>query len=799
VLRAALPVLIAALGVGGYLFTGSLIGRDRDAAAARQAQATSVQVQNLLGNARAFITGLGNVLAGARQPGESQFTRLATNTAASLGLEDALWVQRVPAAQRGAYERRHGWITRLTASGSQPAPSAPSYFPATFATGAITGLRPGVDASSWAALDAAVRSRANAYGVSASQPGALAGQRGLYLLVATTYGSGPDSRGFLVVFVPQGWLTASLEDPRHVAISIGGARADGGLGGAAAARAGFVALGSRWRIDVGRQPPSRLESTLPWVALGWPLAVALLAYLVAHLIVSRRRAERAAQRIFDMSLDLLCVVDADGHLRQVNPAFQTMLGYPGLELGSRRFADFIHPEDRARSRAAFDTLSDGNDLLEYENRWVLSDGSERWVQWSARADQGLIYAVGRDITERRRADAQLREAQRMIEASHDELRVLAEEQTSLRRVATLVARGASPNEVFEAVCNEVAQLLGAGAARLLRFELDGSAMVVATTDRPGMRIPPGTRLSLEGETAAGAVRRTGRAARVEDLRRVTGSLAAVSREMGLRSAMGAPIVVEGSLWGVMVAAWTQPGRASDASEARLTEFTELVAVAIANAYSRSELIASRARVVAASDESRLRIERDLHDDTQQRLVSLALSVRNTADTVPPELGGLKEQLLSTVNGLVDTLKGLREITRGIHPAILSQNGLKPALKALARRSAVPVELEVSNDRRFPDPVERAVYYVVSEALTNAAKHANAAVVRVALRSSDGALLVAISDEGVGGADHRKGSGLLGLTDRVEALGGKIEIASPVGGGTTVRVSIPVATTAVASA
>jgi signal transduction histidine kinase len=195
----------------------------------------------------------------------------------------------------------------------------------------------------------------------------------------------------------------------------------------------------------------------------------------------------------------------------------------------------------------------------------------------------------------------------------------------------------------------------------------------------------------------------------------------------------------------------------------------------------------------------LRIERDLHDDTQQRLVSLALSVRNTADTVPPELGGLKEQLLSTVNGLVDTLKGLREITRGIHPAILSQNGLKPALKALARRSAVPVELEVSNDRRFPDPVERAVYYVVSEALTNAAKHANAAVVRVALRSSDGALLVAISDEGVGGADHRKGSGLLGLTDRVEALGGKIEIASPVGGGTTVRVSIPVATTAVASA
>jgi signal transduction histidine kinase len=403
-----------------------------------------------------------------------------------------------------------------------------------------------------------------------------------------------------------------------------------------------------------------------------------------------------------------------------------------------------------------------------------------------------MYAVGRDITERRRADEQLREAQRMIEASHQELRLLAEEQTSLRRVATLVAHGASPDDVFQAVCNEVAELFEAGAARLLRYEFDGTGTIVAATGRPGMRMRTGARVSLGGESVSGAVLRTGRAARVDNLDRISGPLPDASRATGLRSAMGAPIIVEGSLWGVMVAAWTELGRASEASEARLTEFTDLVAVAIANASSRAELIASRARVVAAADESRWRIERDLHDDTQQRLVSLALSLQTVAGTVPPELNGLKEQLSSTVTGLADTLERLREITRGIHPAILSQGGLKPALRALARRSAIPVELQVMCDRRLSDAVERAVYYVVSEALTNAAKHAQAPLVRVELQSHDRAVLLAIRDEGVGGADPRKGSGLLGLIDRVEALGGKIEIASPAGGGTALRVMIPTA-------
>jgi PAS domain S-box-containing protein len=792
-LRLALPALIATLGVGGFFFTSETISRDRDAASARQAQVTSVQIQNLLGNARAFFAGLGNVLAGSRAVGERRFATVATNTAAGLGLEDALWVQRVPSSQRARYERQHGQIARMTATGFQPAPAAASYLPATFTTRTNPDLRPGVDVSSWSPLADAIRDSANAFGVSASQPGALGGRPGFYLVEAATYGSGPDNQGFLVVFVPQGWLTTSLQDPQRVAISLDGVRADGGLVEQAAARASFLALGGRWRIDVGRAPLSGLQLALPWLALGWPIAAALLAYLVAHLIMSRRRAERAAERIFDVSLDLLCVVDVDGHLKQVNPAFERRLGYSSRELLSRPLSEFIHPADRGRAEAAFDRLRRGKDVVEHETRWLSSDGSELWLQWSARAevDGGLIFGVGRDITERRRADAQLREAQRAVEASRDELRVLAQEQTALRRVATLVARGPSPDEVFQAVCDEVAQLLDAAAARVWRYEPDGTATVVASRDMPSVKIPAGARFSLEGENVIGGVLRVGGAARVDDFDGKTGSIAAANRAVGIRSAMGAPIIVEGSLWGVMVVAWTELGRPSDAIEARLTKFTELVDVAIANAHSRAELTASRARVVAAADETRRRIERELHDDTQQRLVSLALELRNAADAVPPEINGLRAQLSRTVDGLASMLENLQEITRGIHPVVLTQGGLNPALKALARRSVVPVELDLTSDRRFTEEIETAVYHVVSEALSNAAKHANASLVWVTVQSDDRAVLVAIRDEGVGGADPRRGSGLIGLTDRVESLGGKIELASPAGGGTSLRVTIPI--------
>jgi signal transduction histidine kinase len=207
--------------------------------------------------------------------------------------------------------------------------------------------------------------------------------------------------------------------------------------------------------------------------------------------------------------------------------------------------------------------------------------------------------------------------------------------------------------------------------------------------------------------------------------------------------------------------------------------------------SRAQLAASRARVVATADETRRRIERDLHDGIQQRLVSLALTIRAAQATVPPELHELQARWSQVVEGLAGVLEELQEISRGIHPAILSEGGLGPALKTLARRSAVPVELEMHADRRLPAQVEVAAYYVVSEALTNTAKHAHASVAHVDVEATDGVLQVSIRDDGDGGANPARGSGLIRLTDRVEALGGTIEVTSPVGQGTTLRVTLPV--------
>jgi signal transduction histidine kinase len=270
----------------------------------------------------------------------------------------------------------------------------------------------------------------------------------------------------------------------------------------------------------------------------------------------------------------------------------------------------------------------------------------------------------------------------------------------------------------------------------------------------------------------------------------SGPVGVTARKAGYRSAVGTPIVVEGRLWGVMTLASSAEQPVPGDTEARLASFTELVATAIANADSRSELAASRRRIVAAADEARRRIERDLHDGTQQRLVSLALALRAAEANVPPELGEVRAELSRTAKGLAGAVEELQELSRGIHPAILSQRGLGPALKALARRSTVPVSLDVTTGTRLPEPIEVAAYFVVSEALANAAKHAQASRIDVSLGRRNGNLLLLIRDDGVGGADPTRGSGLVGLGDRVEALGGTIEIESAPGGGTSLVVTLP---------
>jgi signal transduction histidine kinase len=227
------------------------------------------------------------------------------------------------------------------------------------------------------------------------------------------------------------------------------------------------------------------------------------------------------------------------------------------------------------------------------------------------------------------------------------------------------------------------------------------------------------------------------------------------------------------------------------TEERLTEFTELVATAIANAESRAELTASRARIVATADATRRRIERDLHDGAQQQLVSLALELRAAQAALPSELAEQRAELSQVVAGLTAVLDELREIASGIHPAILSEGGLGPALKTLARRSPIPVLLDVRVQGRPPESVEVAAYYVVAEMLTNAAKHAQASTVQVDVAGTDGVLHVSVRDDGIGGADPARGTGLVGLRDRVEALNGTVMVDSPRGEGTAIEVALPI--------
>ena len=371
---------------------------------------------------------------------------------------------------------------------------------------------------------------------------------------------------------------------------------------------------------------------------------------------------------------------------------------------------------------------------------------------------------------------------------------LAEEQSALRRVATLVAQAAPPSMVADAVTREVGLLCDADLARMERYDADDSVTGVAAWSRvrgeSAAELAVGTRFDLDGLSIARAVRETGRPARVDAFGQDTGAIAREARAVGIRSSVGCPIMVGGRIWGVIAASTKREAPFPQGTEAQIGRFTELIAAAIANAAAQAALTASRARIAATADETRRRIERDLHDGAQQRLVSLTLQLRGVAAAIPPELYEVHHELADVAAELGAVMDELRELSRGIHPAILSRGGLDRALRTLGRRSSVPVELHVATKGRLPERVEVTAYYVVSEALTNVAKHANASVVDVRVDTDDRLVRLFVSDDGVGGADPVRGSGLVGLKDRVEASGGTLQVDSRTGEGTSLLVKLP---------
>ena len=368
--------------------------------------------------------------------------------------------------------------------------------------------------------------------------------------------------------------------------------------------------------------------------------------------------------------------------------------------------------------------------------------------------------------------------------AREELHQLADEQSALRRIATLVAGGAQSSVVFDAVCQETGRLFEVTSVNLAHFTTDGFNLTMAGWSMRDVHIPAGTRLPLEGDSINALVRDTAAPGRFDSYEGASGELASLLRNRGVRSEVGAPVVVDGRVWGALIAGTDEQEPLPVGLEQRLSSFAELVATAISNATTQTELIASRMRIVEAAYEQRRRVVRDLHDGAQQRLVEALITLQ-----LAQARGEDTPLIAEGVEHVRAAIAELRELARGIHPAILTHRGLAAAVEALAHRTPLPVAVEISNDR-YPPSVESAAYFVVAEALTNVAKYANAGAARVTATSSDGWLILTIEDDGVGGARASTDSGLSGLYDRIAALNGTLAVDSPAGGGTRIRAEIP---------
>ena len=369
------------------------------------------------------------------------------------------------------------------------------------------------------------------------------------------------------------------------------------------------------------------------------------------------------------------------------------------------------------------------------------------------------------------------------------------EQAALRRVATTVAGSTPAPALFGRVCEELGELLAVKSTDMIRFESERFATVVGSwTGDDAPAFPVGERIPVEGESVTAKLYRSGRPERVDDYDEVEGELAQRLREFGIHSVVGAPIYVAGRLWGAIMATSELVQAFPAGTEARIGSFAELVTAALANVDAREQLAASRARIVEAADAARRRIERDLHDGAQQRLVSLALSLRRLESSLEPNSAPARE-LAAARAELAAALEELRELARGIHPSILTDRGLEAALAAVAGRSTVPVELDLDSCTGLPLSVQTTAYFVVAEALTNASKHAHCDRIEVRLALDQAHALIEVRDDGSGGVDPAHGSGLRGLADRLSALGGTLEIDSPTATGTTIRARIPTTTPA----
>jgi signal transduction histidine kinase len=491
-----------------------------------------------------------------------------------------------------------------------------------------------------------------------------------------------------------------------------------------------------------------------------------------RFLLELERGERRSRALLKAIPDKMFRIRRDGVILDIheNAKYSTMPTQ--VTIGSSAYGVPVPPEviDRVMTAGtlALDTgrlqtiewqLGDVGNLFHLEGRFIPSGDDE-------------FIVVVRDVTGRKRHEV---------------------EQDALHRVAVAVAAEGRPDRIFDLVTEEAGRVLEAHSANLLRYDMVGSgSVIVGRWSEPGVYAGPiGHQFPMQGGTVAHRVYTTGLPVRLDLDEQTDRSFAQYMRRIGANSLVAAPIMVTGRIWGVMTARLTPPHVFPSGAEERLAKFARLVSLAMANEEAREQLATSRARLLSTADEERRRLERNLHDGAQQRLVSLSLALRHAQNKLAtePDLAG--ELLVAASSELDIALEELRELARGIHPAVLTDRGLGPALRSVADRSTVPVEIDLLPDGRLPARVEAAAYYLVSESLTNVAKYAGASIVNVRVTRDNGSAIVEVVDNGIGGADPRRGSGLRGLMDRIEALDGCLTVDSRAGRGTTIRATIPV--------
>jgi PAS domain S-box-containing protein len=751
-LRQIAPVgLVLALTVAGFLVAHLLGERDARRESEHRAEVAAAQIRgrveqgaSLAESLRRFMVGVGG-----RGVTDAEFETTASRWLSPAGFPAAAWVEEVSAGERARYERRVGVpiVTRDPQGNANPVPARSSYLPATLASGIPPTALAGVDLAGAPGIGAALARARSLYDAGATPLSTLQGSKGLFLIqFAPRLVDGIVESGYVAVFVPELWLRAAATEPSELRLTVGGTSTGGRLSGAVAGTT-FSEAGQRFEVAVPRLPVGGAAAALPWIILAAGLVLAALAAALAVNAARRARAQEELDRIFSLTPDLITVSDFDGRFTRVNPAVEEILGYTQAEVVDRPYLDLVHPEDRQRTVVEAAEVGEGKTTLSFENRYMRKDGAPRTLQWTAAplVREGVVYSVARDVTERREAEA--------------ELERLADEQAALLRVATLVARGVPAAELFEAIADEVSGHLDAESTAIGRLEPDGTMAIVAGSGRQGDLVP---------DRAFGDVVRTGQSARV-------GTMVAV------------PIMVEGSLWGSIVSG-TGAERFPPDAEQRMTEFTELAATAIANAEGRSALRASRARVVAASDETRRQIERDLHDGAQQRLVHTVITLKLARRVLSAHDDAAARLLEEALDHAEQATVELRELVQGILPPVLTRGGLAAAIETLAARTPVPVELDISAER-LSAPIEATAYFVVAEALTNVAKHSHASHATVLARVEGGTLRIEVRDDGVGGA-RADGHGFVGLADRLAVHDGHLHVESPAGRGTLVVAEIP---------